>query len=69
MFSGFAVILFAIVILIGVVLPLAAIIRLTQIPAPNLSLPLIAWVLIIVCFPFLGSIAFFLAGTRYGAAV
>lgn len=57
------VILLAIVGLVFV-LPIVALVRLARTPASNLTLSQLAWVLVIICLPMIGSIAFLAAGER-----
>lgn len=49
---------------LGVALPIYALVRLSRVPAENLSLSPVVWAFIIICFPIVGSLAFFFAGDR-----
>lgn len=59
-----ASVLLLLICLAGVALPICALVLLVRTPAPQRSLPAVLWALIILAFPFVGSIAFLVVGRR-----
>lgn len=62
--SALMMLLVLVIGLVGLALPIYALVRLAGVPQQQLSIPVWAWALIIICAPFLGSIAFLVVGER-----